>query len=61
MPVYEGKGGEIGLPQPFGDAPARVECLVGARFAAACGWIEQERDIVTCRWEDGAKGQATLS
>jgi tRNA(Ile)-lysidine synthase len=61
LPAFEDSAGEIGLPRPFGEAPARAHSLVGARFAAACGWIERERDIVTCRCEDGAPGLASLS
>ena len=39
------QGGEVLLPQPFGNGPAYAHALAGDRFAGACGLITHERDI----------------
>lgn len=61
LPAWIGASGAVALPQPFGTAPLEADCLVGARFAAACGRVGRERDIGARPIQDGAAGLRPLS
>ena len=58
LPVLTNAAGEVFLPYPFGDGPARVRALAGDRLAAACGLIAQEEAMEPVKL-DAAHGAAT--
>ena len=62
VPVVLGLGERPRLPVPFGSGPIAetglVQALAGARFAAACGLITDERDLTR---PHGAAASLTLS
>jgi tRNA(Ile)-lysidine synthase len=45
LPALLDLNGDVRLPRPFGDGPARVQPLVGRRFAAALGLIATEAQL----------------